>query len=153
MNIRGIFLLNYLLRIGSGKIWCTFRQFEGHKVNFGEFPLTANQYEYLLFHRQRHHNLVFSSLRNRSADLFPAVGIMLTSATVFLLPSHLMMFSYSLSFPLLSFHRLYITLASTLAGLGRGEKPLILSENKSKCDSIVILLLNGRLLLFNVWLR
>ena len=27
------------------------------------------------------------------------------------------MFSYSLSFPLLSFHRLYITLASTLAGL------------------------------------
>merc|ERR1719281_2345077 len=29
----------------------------------------------------------------------------------------LMMFSYSLSFPLLSFHLLYITLASTLAGL------------------------------------
>ena len=35
------------------------------------------------------------------------------------LPSaHLMIFSYSLSLPLLSFHLLYMTLASTLAGLG-----------------------------------
>ena len=31
--------------------------------------------------------------------------------------SYLIMFSYSLSLPLLSFHLLYITLASTLAGL------------------------------------
>ena len=38
------------------------------------------QYEYLLLHSQGHHNLVFSGLRNRSADLFPADQIMLIPA-------------------------------------------------------------------------
>ena len=45
------------------------------------------------------------------------------SDEIFLDP-YLIMFSYSLSFPLLSFHRLYITLASTLAGL-QNKKTII----------------------------
>lgn len=59
----------------------------------------------------------------------PKTGIIKTKAA-----THLTIFGYSLSFPLLSFHLLYITLASTFAGLN-----VLGSFNSEITDSNIVL--------------